>query len=262
MEPLEPASEAGKTAQPDADAGAEPDAAPAPRLDPLPLETPAPEEEPADPCPRCGGIRFASGGPACVRCGFDPSVEVDETAADPSGASRDDDRETLEPALPRALRFERVWTIAALLAAFGALAYGYLSVAAGLYPSDDAEVAWPGRLENLLRLPLLVGVWSLCGLAALATTAWLQDRRFGDLGVVARRLFVIMAVSRVAALIAAPWPLVEFSAEAAAQAGLLLLGLVALFRVSIREALLTLVFTISAFVVLLVLAQLLTWIIA
>ncbi|MBT8485235.1 MAG: hypothetical protein KJO43_06625 [Phycisphaerae bacterium] len=224
--------------------------------DPLPLE---PVVEPRVACPECGATWRGDPGDPCIRCGFDPHPPTPAAATaasvEPAPAAS-----TVSPdtALPRPRTLGR-WLWGLGLIALAVPAIGALAGARGLVPASD-PVDWPDRIETFARGPLLVGLWGLSGVLALGTVAWLRARPLGDPAVVLGRVLAVVAVGRTAALIAAPWPFVEFAAEALLQAAVYAGGLWLLFRLAWRDVFLTLGLTVGVFMVLSAGAHLITWI--
>jgi hypothetical protein len=260
-EPADPASAAGSEA--DETAGAPPEP-----VSGLPLEE-APDEEDAPPaiaaldvCPNCGAAMSGRDTVVCLRCGFDLArLEKIETEEGEEAAP--------EPVTPLSRPGAGgVWAPAILAAVGGGVVIvAILSAAQGIFPAPTGDAApaetvipWSRRLETLARYPVLLGLWTACGLAGLGAIAWLRARPLGDLRLAAVRVLAATAVASTAACIALPWPIVEFPLEAVAAS--LAFGVVTaiFFRLGWRDAGMAVGVTIAAFVMLYLLSHLMAWV--
>jgi hypothetical protein len=178
--------------------------------------------------------------------------EGDEDDAPPLVAPRDTDRW-----LP--------WAIAGAVAI--ALVVGSLAGTRALFPgvaapgdgAVPAAIPWGLRLEALLRIPIGLVLWTVCGFVGLGALSWLEDRPMGSASAAALRMLAITAVARLVTLLDLPWRAGEAIAEAILAASMFILMAIVMLRMPPRLAAILLGLTTLAFVVVYAFAWLVVW---
>lgn len=239
----------------------------------LPLET---DLEPAR-CHECGEP-LRAGETTCLRCA-PPRPSVAPRAADDrrepdapergdgaEGAPEEGDEEGA-PALvaPRDSDRWLPWAIAGAVAI--ALVVGSLAGARALFPdvaapgdgAAPATIPWALRLEALLRIPIGLVLWTVCGFVGLGALSWLEERPMGSASAAALRVLAITAVARLVTLLDLPWRAGEAIAEAILAASMFILMAMVMLRMPPRLAAILLGLTTLAFVVAYAFAWLVVW---
>ncbi|MCP3905320.1 MAG: hypothetical protein GY715_16965 [Planctomycetes bacterium] len=234
------------------------------RGQPLPLEEdPADDVAALDVCPSCGAPLRGGDTLVCVRCGYDMRT-LSQTPTETPPPAEPMPEPDVDPIVPPG-RGVSWLPIALIVCGLAVMAWGLLSGQPGLFTSSGgeedvvAEVAWRQRWMGLARLPVLVGLWSACGVAALALTAWISARPFGDLRLAALRVTGIVAVASLTRFTDLPSRLLEFPIEIAGAALAYYAGTMLLFRVTPREAGTVTGLTAVAFFVTTVLTHFVAW---
>ncbi|MHC5114536.1 MAG: hypothetical protein ACYTGP_08935 [Planctomycetota bacterium] len=227
------------------------------------LEAPADDDVSAlDVCPSCGAPLRGADSLLCVRCGYDLRTlsQVETDTSTPKEPEPEPDVDPIVPPGRGALWLPGVLVVGGL----GVMAWGLLSGQPGLFHlavEEDAvaEVAWEQRWKGLARLPVLVMLWSACGVAALGVTAWISARPFGDLGLAAARVAGIVSVASLARFVDLPSRVLEFPIETAGAALAYFVLTLLLFRVTPREAGACVALTAVGFFVLTVATHFVAW---
>jgi len=213
-------------------------------------------------CPSCGAPLRGADALLCVRCGYDlRTLSPTETETPP--AAEPPPEPDVDPIV--APGRGALWLPGALIVVgVGVMSWGLLSGHAGLFSvagDEDAvvEVAWRQRWMGLARFPVLLLLWSACGVAALAVTAWISARPFGDLRLAAARVAGIVAVASMVRFADLPSRLLEFPIETAGAALAYFALTRVLFRVTSREAGACVALTAIGFFVLTVLTHFVAW---
>jgi hypothetical protein len=247
----------------------------------LPLEPHERQTAPAGFCQRCGAPLHAGAndGVECLRCGLAvtaavvPSTQLVPDSDDDDAPGRlphdERDEEAGPPLRPlvHELPLDPWGVVGVGIAAFLALAIAHLLGAHAMYPADLASaggdaaepLSFGERLVSVIRMFVLLGLWTAGGTGAIIASAWLFTRPVGDLLAAAGRVFAIIAVSRLVAFIDLPGPTVEGLLEAALQLGVIYLLTMLVFRLKPRDALTVLVIAVVALLLLFVGAILVTW---
>lgn len=198
-----------------------------------------------DICPNCGASMRGEDALVCLRCGFDlKTMRVMKTE---TGEAVVPDAEKPEPLVKPGMG--DLWMpgiIAALCGGF--IAICYLAGVRGLFPAIDAaileqqrgpEIGIGDRFQGLLRFVVLVSMWTVCGLGALAFLARLLSvplvARLSDLKLAAMRMLAIVAAARMAALINFDSTTFEWIVEAALQLAIFIGLSIVLFRLNPRD---------------------------
>jgi hypothetical protein len=227
-------------------------------LQPLELEG---ERTVDEVCPHCGAPLRGAAGQPCLRCGFvtapppDAGIAATATAADETGeeAHSDIGAGAERPSGPEVVEVGPIvcvagwdrWLPSSLaLLAVAILLVGALAGARSLFPHARLDAAGEAvgriapmdRLDFVVRLPVQLILWTLCGVGAVATLAWLNARPIGSAWTAAIRLLAILAAARIVAFASAPWPIAEFALEALGQAIVFFLLAMLLFRLRPRDA--------------------------
>jgi hypothetical protein len=237
---------------------------------------PKDDDEPASPhdldvCPNCGAPMRTGDTLVCMRCGFDlktmtvVKTKTGEVEAKPEAEPADPlvKRHAMEPWLPISLA-----GVAALI-----LLIGYLVGATGLFPAVQAEataevagepplpvtIGLADRMLGVARFPVRLGLWTLCGLGAVAAAAWVFGRPVGDVALAFWRMLAAVAVARLAGFVDLTSKPLEWFVEAVIQAGAFFLLVMGLFRFRPRNAGTIVGLTIVVFAILYGIARLVTW---
>ncbi|MHC4414404.1 MAG: hypothetical protein ACYS0G_03875 [Planctomycetota bacterium] len=239
---------------------------PEPSLEPEAIPGAEPEalsEEPSsikalDVCPNCGSPLGGVEAVVCLRCGFNlKTLEVVETATGEAAAAEEMDAES-EPPLS-APGAGDVWlpgiiAIASLLV----LSIGYLAGWGGLFAGDEA-VGVGGRLVGLLKMSVKTVVFTVSGLGALHILAHMLSSRLGDIKLAAVRMVGIVAAIGLLAFFQAGSVALEWTIEIILQAAAFVALAMALFRLSVRDAVTLLGVTVIAVVGLLLASAVVLW---
>lgn len=261
MTPDEDSLDPARSVPPGEEAGTEASTPEASATGALPLE-----EDVVD-CPNCGAPMRGDDTLLCLRCGYDlKSMSVVETVAadDPTAGAATE--AVAVPAITRpgagGLRLPGAMAVLAAVA----MIVGYLAGARGLFPAlvEAADgpaptIGWDLRFEFAARFPVLLALWTMCGVGALGALAWLFGREFGDVRLAVVRMVGIMAVARTVSFLDLGWPIAEFIAEAVGQSAVFVVLAAILFRLKLKEAGILLALCIGAFVVLSLGAHLIAW---
>ena len=241
--------------------------------EPLPLEAPVESRDgrEAEPCPNCGAPLRGDDALLCLRCGFDlKSMKVVQTAshdddgAGDGGADDDEVGEEASPASDLVCEGAGNHILPLVLLAISALTMivGLLIGAQGLYPplaAGETVTRWGDRFEALARYPVTTALWTVCAMGSLLAGAWLFARPFGDARLAFSRVIGIAAVAQTARFLSLPWRWVEVALESVLMAAVFVLLALALFRISLRDAVTLLALTIASFVFLALAASIIAW---
>lgn len=175
-----------------------------------------------------------------------PVGETAKTGGAPSAADRDQPRAAPpveKPALARPLPGDPWGPRVLAILALGVLVVAWLAGLHALTPEivadefgDLAPVSWGRRFAGLLRLPLLVGFWTVCAYAAVFMVATLRERPIGDALRLGERLLAATLLARLTTFIDVSNQGMERSIEIITQLGVFWLVLLALLRVNWRDA--------------------------
>jgi hypothetical protein len=200
-----------------------------------------------DLCPSCGANMPGPNELVCLRCGFDlktmkkvrtvtGETEVSDEEADAGESSGEHKRAISAPGkgdlwLPGAMA-----GIAGLI-----LIIAYLSGWPGLFAagkvSAEGVVAGGDRFLGLLRLVVMAGMMTGCGVAALAFVAHLLGMKLGDLKLTAIRMVGIVLTMQLVTLLDFNSRVLEWLVEAVGQVGVFTGLSLAFFRISPRDLL-------------------------
>jgi hypothetical protein len=237
--------------------------------DPLPLEAPESgplEVENAPACPQCGAPLPVTdvGLGLCLRCGEREDVPA---AAGDAGPVTSKPPEPDAPALVRPMPADPWGVLVIGIAAFIAIAAAYLVGDLAMFPTvspleegQAAPLIKPAiRFEGVVRLLVLLGLWTTGGVGALLAGTWLLGRPLGDISHAAARVFAICSVSRLATFLNLPGATVEAVLEVVIQLVAIFLLSMAAFRMKPRDAGTLLAIAVVALLALAVGARLVTW---
>lgn len=199
-----------------------------------------------DVCPNCGASMRGTDALVCLRCGFDlKTMRVMKTE---TGEAVEPEGETDAEPLVKA-GMGNVWLPGSIAAVCGGLlVICYLAGVLGLFPAIEAaileqrhtqEITIGERFTALLQFIVLVGMWTACGLGALAFLAKLLSvplvARLGDVQLAAVRMLAIVLAARMATLINLPSSVLEWIVEATLQLGIFIGLSIVLFRLNPRD---------------------------
>ena len=195
-----------------------------------------------DVCPSCGANMPGPNEVVCLRCGFDlktmklvktrtGDIEVDEDEKDNAAAAR----VLISPPgkgdlwLPGAMG-----GISALL-----IIIAYLSGSHGLFRDalipESGIVEGKDRFLGLLQFIVLAGMWTGCGIAALAFMAHLLGMKLGDLRLTAVRAVGIVLTMSLVRLLNFNSAALEWIVEAIGMIGVFVALSMALFNLKPRD---------------------------
>jgi len=235
-------------------------AASTPAPPPAAVPADAGEVSDLDVCPSCGAKLRGDATVLCLRCGFDlktlKTVETEtgviETPAEAATASTP---------IVRAYWADRV--VLPVVAGLAALAL-IIAMSAGhpsVYRAVEPDVALTGaeRFQYVLRFPILVVLWCVCGIGGVLIGGWLTGRPPGEVRSMVVRLLTIVVLARLVTFIDLPNAILEFGVELLGQAIVFVLLTMLLFRLRIRAAAILVGVQALLFVALYALAHLVAW---
>jgi hypothetical protein len=153
--------------------------------------------------------------------------------------------------------------VAAFIAIASAFLVGDLAMFPTVSPPEEGQPATlikaAVRFEGVVRLIVLLALWTTGGVGALLAGSWLLGRPLGDLRSAASRVFAICAVSRLATFLDLPGATAEAVTEVAIQLVAIFLLSMAVFRFKARDAGTLLAIAVVALLALAVGARLVTW---
>ncbi len=213
-----------------------------------------------DICPNCGAPMRGRDSLVCLRCGYDlKTMRVVKTKTGETTVADEPD-EPDEPAPPLAQPGGPGWLPTALLAAgLFVMAVATLAGWRGLFPAAEEAIPFGERLQGLVRLPVVLAVWTTCVMTGLTVVAWLNQRALGDLPLALGRAAGISAVAMTVMLLRLPWRFGEVAAECVAATIAILALTFLVFRLTPRDAGKTALFALVAFIVVVVGARLVIW---
>jgi hypothetical protein len=221
--------------------------------------------ESLDVCPNCGATMTGADSLVCVRCGFDLKTMKAVKTEVGEEAPPEEEEEPAEPIAQSGSADPWLPLIAALIAAL-TIVIGLLAGAPGLFNQAVNEegvreaVAWSERWLALLRLPVLIGLWTLCGFGGLAFTAYYHHRPIGEIPIAAARLLAICVVARLAGFIDLGPFILEFVLEVIAAIAIAFVLSMLFFRLKPREAGLFVGVTTCSFIGLYLISHLVVWV--
>lgn len=176
-----------------------------------------------DVCPNCGGEMRGTNKMLCMRCGFNlKTLKVVEIETGEVEVSEEDGTEGEEEPKPLVRPGCGQYRLPLILAAVAGaiLIVGYLAGASALFHQGEGEtLTIGGRFAAVAQFVGLMALWTIGGVAALASVASINARPFGSIKLAAARMLGIMVSIRLATFISfgAGWGAWERTAEALVQ---------------------------------------------